>query len=915
MLGIPRPHFSSAFFAAFLTPALFALAMLAPGGAAAAASAEGSLTPELEQLSSPALAEASPETQAEAIGLPVEGAGSLSREGERVVVEAHFESGALSRLVALEEAGAKVLVASQRYQTVALSVEPADLEAIAEVPGVEVVEPSLRPMVYATEAGATTATGGGNAICEGGSVISKGYEQLNVKSARETFGARGRGITVGVLSDSFNAATTNQTGGAIATKAADDERTDDLPGPNSLCSGQQVPVRVIKDGVAREPGELHDEGRAMLQVIHDLAPHAQLAFATAYGSELEFAHNIELLAKPVENGGAGAKVIVDDVAYYTEPFFQEGPVADAIRHVTEAGVTYLTAAGNNNLFEKEAGHETNREIGSWEREEFDDAVCPPVLFSRVKSGAGSCLNFKASGEASTFGIMVEPESRLIVDLQWAEPWYGVESDLDAYLLNSTATQVLSPIAGREPVDNLEAGGYGTGGKGFSAPVEVLEYPNKSESSVEVKLVVDRCIGGSCNPQAEPTAMPRVKIALLENGAGVEATQYHVAEKGITVGPTIFGHAGSASAITVGALSYKQSRTAPAAPEPYSSRGPYTNYFGPVNGTTPAAALLSPEVVEKPDITATDCGATTFFSWLEGGTWRFCGTSEAAPHAAAVAALMQQTKVVGTAGIREAMQSTATKFPKSVPKSAVGAGLLNAAGALNFLGGGPVVDPASELLEPHEEPTHEEGGGKEGSGSENEREKEKELPTPVPPTPASAPTVSVTKGPPTDGNDSRPTFEFSASQTANFACQIDGAAPQPCSSPYVSPTALGDGQHGFAVVATNPEGRSGSSNTYYFTVDTKAPRARIVGHPAKVVKTAKGIFVARFRLTADQSPVTYYCQVDREPLRICGASMTARVKPGSHVLKVRAKDALGNMSAGASTFRFKVKQTRPAHSRP
>ena len=123
MLGTPRPQFSSAFLAALLTLALFALAMLAPGGAAAAG-AEGSLTPELEQLSTPALAEASPEAQAEAIGLPIEGPGSLSREGERVVVEAHFEEGALQRLEALEAAGAKILVASREYQTVALSVEP-----------------------------------------------------------------------------------------------------------------------------------------------------------------------------------------------------------------------------------------------------------------------------------------------------------------------------------------------------------------------------------------------------------------------------------------------------------------------------------------------------------------------------------------------------------------------------------------------------------------------------------------------------------------------------------------------------------------------------------------------------------------------------------------------------------------------
>ena len=81
----------------------------------------------------------------------------------------------------------------------------------------------------------------------------------------------------------------------------------------------------------------------------------------------------------------------------------------------------------------------------------------------------------------------------------------------------------------------------------------------------------------------------------------------------------------------------------------------------------------------------------------------------------------------------------------------------------------------------------------------------------------------------------------------------------------------------------------------------------------LVKTAKSTYVARFRLTADQSPVTYYCQLDREPLRICSASMTAKVKPGSHVLKVRARDELGNTSVSPSSYRFRVKKTPPAHS--
>jgi hypothetical protein len=902
MLGIPRPQFSSAFLAALLTPALFAFAMLAPGGATAASGAEGSLTPELEQLSTPALAEASPEAQAEAIGVPVEGPGSLSREGERVVVEAHFEGGALQRLEALEAAGAKILVASREYQTVALSVEPADLEAIAEVPGIEIVSASRRPMVFAPEGAATTSAGPPGALCEGGSVISRGVEQLNVGVAREAFEVDGAGVTVGVISNSFDSAT----GSGVRSHAREDEETNDLPGFRSSCEGQKVPVNVIAEAPEPASGEtLDDEGRAMLQVVHDLAPEAELAFATANGSELEFARNIERLAEPVASGGAGAKVIVDDVTYYGEPFFQEGPVANAIRRVTnEDGVTYLTAAGNNNLVEATTGHE----IASWERSEFIDTICPSVLNSRVHEGASSCLNFSPTGTDSTFGMTVERGSSLVVDLQWAEPWYEVEADLNAFLLSKTTGQVLAS----ETIRNAGSGA-------FRQPISLLTWTNPSTSSrAEVELVIDRCIH-NCNSGASLNAKPRVKVAILENGSGVSKTEYPESDPsaGIVVGPTIFGHAGSPAAITLGAVRYSESSTAPEQPEPYSSRGPVVHYFDPVrNGSTPAGRLATREVIAKPDITATDCAATTFFAVFENGAYHFCGTSEAAPHAAGVAALMKAREpLAGSREIRGAMEGSATAFTRITSCLAVGAGLLNADAAMSALLAGepsPVAGEGCETGLPPEEGPEEHGS----SGTEEERAEEIPItPTPTPPSPTHppAPVVSVTKGPASVDNESRPTFEFSASQQVTFVCQIDGAAPQSCSSPYVAPSALSDGQHGFAVVGTDAEGRSGASNTYYFTVDTKAPRARIVGHPAKLVKTAKATYVARFRLTADQSPVTFYCQIDREPLRICSASMTAKVKPGAHVLKVRARDELGNTSVSPSTYRFRVKKAPPARS--
>jgi hypothetical protein len=645
------------------------------------------LTPELATLAEPAVAAAPEAAQAEAIALPVEGPGSLIREGREVVVEAHFEGGAAAQTEALEAAGATVLETSAQYQTVALSVAPEDLAALAEVPGLEAVAPALQPVFYGAEEaapGATTsatAAATSNGLCEGGSVTSQAMTQLHVAAARGVFGARGAGQTIGVISDSFNTATEAIGGGAVPTRAGDDEVSNDLPGLASTCSSQQVPVRVIAEG----PTEGTDEGRAMLQVIHDLAPHAELAFATAYSTELEFAHNVELLAAPVSAGGGGANVIVDDVGYFAEPFFQDGPVAVAIRHVTEAGVTYLTAAGNDNLVQGA------NEFGSWERAEFKDAECPSAVGPGVVGEASSkaCLNFSPSGNDSTFGITVEPESTLILDLQWAEPWYGVEADLNAYLLTA-AGGLIGEIKPRRNV--------GTGA--LRQPIELFGWENASTKSTEVQLVIDRCIQ-SCNSAAKVALKPRLKFILMEDGAGVSKTEYPKSETaaGIVVGPTIYGHAGSAAAITLAAANYQQSATAPVRPESYSSRGPVTHYFGPVTGAATAAAKLgAPEALQKPNVTATDCASTTFFASLASDGWHFCGTSEAAPHAAAIAALMRQTQPLATpSSILGSLESSATKFTTVNSPAAVGAGLLNAEAAIGAIGGSPVSDPASTVV--------------------------------------------------------------------------------------------------------------------------------------------------------------------------------------------------------------------------
>jgi len=152
-----------------------------------------------------------------------------------------------------------------------------------------------------------------------GTIGSGGATGAQVQQALDDSGlsVTGAGIKVGVLSDSFN-----DLGGAAA-----DEADGALPST----------VTVLKD--LSSGGS--DEGRALLEIVHDIAPAASLYFYTAFESEQDFADNILALA------AAGCRVICDDVSYYDEPFFQNGIVAQAIETVEQEGVVCVTAAGNN----------------------------------------------------------------------------------------------------------------------------------------------------------------------------------------------------------------------------------------------------------------------------------------------------------------------------------------------------------------------------------------------------------------------------------------------------------------------------------------------------------------------------------------------------------------------------------------
>ncbi|MEI9956416.1 MAG: hypothetical protein WDM90_08975 [Ferruginibacter sp.] len=108
----------------------------------------------------------------------------------------------------------------------------------------------------------------------------------------------------------------------------------DLPGPGNPF-GFTTPVTVLQDFATGT-----DEGRAMANIVHDLAPGAQLFFATAnVGGQPGFAQAILNLR------AAGCDIICDDVFYYAEPVFQDGVIAQAVNTVTASGALFFLLRG------------------------------------------------------------------------------------------------------------------------------------------------------------------------------------------------------------------------------------------------------------------------------------------------------------------------------------------------------------------------------------------------------------------------------------------------------------------------------------------------------------------------------------------------------------------------------------------
>src|SRR3954449_7543030 len=630
----------------------------------------------------------------------------------RVLVDVYAADGSALATVSRrsEASGLNIVDQSAEHKILEGYVAVSNVKALAATPGVASVSQALRPF---TKVGRAT---------------SQGVHAQRVD--RVPRGIDGRGITVGALSDSFDTATEAPRGGAQKTPPA--ETTP--PGPLPLEG-----VTVIQDDPS--PGTT-DEGRAMLQIVHDVAPAAKECFATADGGEVNFADNIRALAD--KKGPCAANVVVDDVGYFAEPFFGDGVISDAVDDVAAQGVQYFSSAGNGSdqqayqsplriVAPNKPGDSSNIKLNGVDPnlyrggfQDFDPGPGVDVAMDQAlgfdadanEAGTG-ILDLQWDDPNDPNGAVIDPTPKVHVDgeITAAAPVASIPYDATAgetirglvdgipsgsndYILTlkDPAGNILQQVdTGTSPETVFQTlpvtGRYTFEVSGFNGDLgdftfDINAVTAKSRTTTDLNALFFDTDGNflfSISDLNQFSGKP-FEIAGFTGGGGMQmviskgstdpgtATQLRFQLEGDLqydeyvqpFAPSVFGHPTARGASAVAAFDPFR----PTLPEDFTSVGGDL----PILFDSDGNRFPQPDIRRKPDVAATDGGNTTFFvsdaAEDDDNLPNFFGTSAAAPHAAAIAALVLQARggpgSVSPARMRSILQGAA--FPHDLDPS-------------------------------------------------------------------------------------------------------------------------------------------------------------------------------------------------------------------------------------------------------
>lgn len=339
-----------------------------------------------------------------------------------------------------------------------------------------------------------------------------------------------------------------------------------------------------------------DEGRALAQIVYDIAPNAELLFHTGVGgdgSSLEDLDEGSFSTAVNSLMQAGADIIFDDIANLFPTLFEDGVAAQAVEDAVEAGIVYLSAAGNNGAISYESEYRPT--------EEFQFAG---LRFQAHDFDPTSAVDLFQDVSVDERGALLKPL------LSWDSADRKSNDELFLFVLDSPSLPNEGNVLNISVVPSEST---------VDEPVTTQIY----SAAPNQKLYY--AIAGI--PTTETLPPSRLKWISTANGAD-RRVEYEYVDP-LLGRSTVFGPANAQSAITVGSASDDGTQY-----DSFASRGSI-----PVLFDDEGNRLSKPTIRRKPDVIGPDNVPTAF---PEGSQFNpFVGTSAAVPYVAGVVALMEE----------------------------------------------------------------------------------------------------------------------------------------------------------------------------------------------------------------------------------------------------------------------------------
>ncbi|HYW76898.1 MAG TPA: PKD domain-containing protein [Gammaproteobacteria bacterium] len=543
-----------------------------------------------------------------------------------VQVYIHYRPGEMPSRAELEMLGAKHMVSA--LGVVQAWVPVGRLKQLSALAGVTRVGLPVYAIVRGAPGGALPRTDTCTTLATGINIDASGILAENVQPVRNT-GVIGSGVKVGIISTGVDCLASSQTAGYLPSNVYVDPS---LPG-----SG--------------------DEGTAMLELVHAVAPGAVLGFCGP-STTADFVTCYNDFAK------WGANIISDDLGFPGAFFFNGSDLTgNFIQSLQTYAQTYpdislVTSAGNDRQDYYQGTYAAATSTVGVPFGLTPSGYTPENMWATGTTGRTykSVMNFQAPSsstsaayEAVTYELPASDTAYFM--LTWDDPLNGPYDDLDLYLVDSSGK-----IVDASTYDQASDANYSPSSASWNPPAELVQYTNSSAATQNLKLIVMCYV---CNQ----TSNLLVKLTGTMDGGGYFA---NYTDGGV------YGHAAMSEEIAA-AAGYSDTTGSTVTPESFSQTGPYT-YGDWQNGTFTRA---------KPDITGIDgvlvSGAGGFgIANPTGPGAYFYGTSAASPNVASVLALLRSA--YPTIGNTAAQWKSAIENNANLQKIAVGSRTASEAGA-------------------------------------------------------------------------------------------------------------------------------------------------------------------------------------------------------------------------------------------